>query len=331
MQGWMQSIAEWWNTLRNSSKFRSVLTYAAFVGIAGLFWLILTLNDSVQTGVLVNVKITNKPDSVTFISEVPKSIHVEVDDKGSNLMRTAWIKTPTVNLNFRELAEKGQMICSRTDIMAALKETFGANAVILSSSLDSLRLVYTDRPGKAIPVQVAVETRAKAGFLVYGKPKSDPPRVMAYGPREILDTLTRVFTKSYMEVDLDQSRTFVSELKHIAGVRLIPSSVKVSINVEPLVAKEDVIQVTAKNVPAGESLLLFPSTARVSYYVPMSDFSNDEKPLRVVADYKELSSHMGERLPIHIEMIDGSKAVMPKLHSDSVEYTLVREHDTNKK
>lgn len=324
MKRWLQSLLDWWDALRNSYKFRSVLTYAIFVGIAALFWMILTLNDSVQTGLMVNVKITHKPDSITFISEVPKHIHVEVDDKGSNLMRTSWLKTPTMNLNFRELADKGQFICSRSDIMAALKEAFGGNATILSSSLDSLRLYYTDRPGKSVPVVVAVQARAKAGFVVYGRPLSDPPRVTAYGPREILDTLTRVFTKSYVEVDLDQTRTFVSELKGINGVRLIPSSVKVSINVEPLVAKEDVIQVTAKNVPAGESLLLFPSTARVSYFVPMSEFSNDEKPIRVVADYKELPQHMGERLPLRIEFVDGSNAVRPKLHTDSVEYTLVR-------
>lgn len=324
MKDWLRHIADWWNALRNSSKFRGVLLYAIFVAIAALFWLILNLNDSVQSGLLVNVKISNKPDSITFISEVPKHIHVEIQDKGSNLMRTAWLHTPTMNLNFRELAEGGIMRCSRSDIMSALKETFGANAVIMSSSIDSLRLVYTDRPGKPVPVQVSVDARAKAGFVVYGNPKSEPTRVTAYGPREILDTLTRVFTKSYVETELDQSLTFVSELRGIPGVRLIPSSVNVSVNVEPLVAKEDIIMVTAKNVPEGESLFLFPSTARVSYYVPMSEFSSDEKPVRVVADYKELSKHMGERLPLKIEMIDGSKAVNPILHADSVEYTLVR-------
>ncbi len=315
---------DWWSKLRNSSKFRSSLTFLIFVGIAALFWIILTLNDSVQTGVQVNVRITNKPDSITFISEVPKHIHVEVRDKGTSLMRTSWFNTPTVNLDFRNLVDDGQFICSRSDMMAALKEAFGASASILSSSVDSLRLFYTDRPGKVIPVQISVQASAKAGFVVYGKPVADPPRVTAYGPREILDTLTRVFTKAYVESNLDRSVDFVSELKSIKGVRLIPSVVKVSVNVEPLVAKEDVVSVTAINVPSGENLLLFPSTARVSYYVPMSDFSKDVKSVKVVADYEDLSVHMGERLPIRIEIIEGSSAIRPKLHSDSVEYTLVR-------
>lgn len=324
MQDWIKKALKWWTDLRNSSKFRSLLTFMIFVGIAALFWLILTLNDSVQTGVMVNLKITNKPDSITFISDVPKHIHVEVKDKGTSLMRTAWVNKPTMNIDFRELAEGGQLVCSRSDITAALKETFGGNATILSMGIDSLRLVYTDRPGKMVPVQVSVEARAKAGFVVYGNPVSDPRRVKAYGPREILDTLTRVFTKSYIENDLDQSVTFVSELKGIKGVRLIPASVKVDVNVEPLVVKEDVVAVTPRNVPSGENLLLFPSTARVSYYVPMSDFSNEEKPVRVIADYEELARHKGERLPLRIEIVEGANAVRPKLHADSVEYTLVR-------
>ncbi len=320
----LRSIGDWCKRLRKSSRFRSILTFAIFVGISALFWLILTLNDSVQDGCIVNVKISNKPDSVTFISNVPKTIHVEVKDKGSSLMRTVWLKKPTVNLNFRELADNGEMICSRSDIMAALKETFGSNATILSSSIDSLRLVYTDRPGKSIPVVPEIKASAKAGFVVYGNIVSDPPRVTAYGPREIIDTLHRVMTKSYVEQDLAEPISFVSELRLIPGVRLIPASVQVKVNVEPLVAKEDIVTVVAENVPQDENLLLFPSNVRVSYYVPMSEFSDEKKAVRVFVDYNDLAEHRGERLPLRIERVQGIEAVNPKLHSDSVEYTLVR-------
>lgn len=321
---WHRSIGQSWRTLRNSSRFRSILSFFAFVCIAAIFWLIMTLNDSVQDGCVVNVRIINKPDSITFISEVPKSIHVEVKDKGSSLMRTMWLKTPTINLNFRDLADHGQLICSRTDMMSALKETFGINASIVSTSIDSLRLVYTDNPGKSLPVLVSVNAAARAGFMVCGNPVSDPPRVTAYGPREILDSMTRVFTKAYIEADLSESRQFESELKPVAGVRLIPSKVMVKINVEPLVSKEEIVGIVAENVPPDESLLLFPSNVRVSYYVPMSDFSQDKKSVRVVVDYNELSNHKGGRLPLRVEPLDGSNAMNPRLHSDSVEYTLVR-------
>ncbi len=323
-KNWLSSIGVWWRNLRKSSRFRSLLTFAVFVCISAMFWLILTLNDSVQDGCIVNVKISNKPDTITFISEVPKTIHVEVKDKGSSLMRTMWMKTPTVNLNFRELADKGQMICSRSDMMAALKETFGSNATIVSSSIDSLRLIYTDRPGKTIPVVVAVKASAHAGYFVYGSPVADPARVTAYGPREIIDTINRVFTKAYVESDLSESRSFQADLNSIQGVRLIPGSVHIAVNVEPLVAKEDMVTVVAENVPQDESLLLFPSNVRVSYYVPMSEFDNDQKAVRVVVDYNDVANHMGERIPLRLEPIKGVNAVNPRLQSDSVEYTLVR-------
>ncbi len=324
LRHFLDTIGEWCQKLRKSSRFRSVLSFAVFVGIAALFWLILTLNDSVQDGCVVNVKISNKPDSITFISDVPKTIHVEVRDKGSSLMRTMWMKTPTVTLNFRELSDNGQLICSRSDMMSALKETFGSNATIISSSVDSLRLIYTDNPGKSLPVVSEVNASARAGYIVYGNPVSDPPRVTAYGPREIIDTLTRVRTKSYVEQDLSETKSFVSELRTIPGVRLIPGSVQVKVNVEPLVAKEDIVTIVAENVPQEENLLLFPSNVRVSYYVPMSEFSDDKKGVRVVVDYNDLAEHRGERLPLRIESVKGIIAVNPKLHSDSVEYTLVR-------
>lgn len=324
MKAWLRKSLVWWVNIRKSAEFRNLLTFMVFVAIAALFWIVVTLNDSVQHGCMVNVRITNKPDSVTFISDVPKTIHVEIKDKGSGLMRSSWLRTPTLSLNFAELAENGQLICSKSDLTAALKETFGINAIILSSSIDSLRLVYTDRPGKTVPVQVSVDARAKAGFIVYGKPVAEPLRVTAYGPREILDTLHRVFTKSYVESDLSEPISFNSELKPINGVRLIPSSVKVKINVEPLVAKEEMVPVVTENVPSDENLLIFPSNVGVSYYVPMSEFSLDKKRLRVITDYNEIAAHMGARLPLQIELIDGANAIRPTLHTDSVEYTLVR-------
>lgn len=323
-KNWLGALGVGWRNLRKSSRFRSLLTFTAFVGVSAMFWLILTLNDSVQDGCIVHVRINNKPDSVTFISEVPKTIHVEVRDKGSSLMRSMWLKTPTVNLNFRELADKGQFICSRSDMMAALKETFGSTASIVSSSVDSLRLVYTDRPGKSVPVVVAVKASAHAGYFVYGHPAAEPARVTAYGPREIVDTMTRVFTKAYIESDLSESYGFKADLKTIKGVRLIPNSVQVKVNVEPLVAKEDMVTVVAENVPHDENLLLFPSKVRVSYYVPMSEFDDDSKPVRVVVDYNDVAAHMGERIPLRIESVKGVNAVNPRLHQDSVEYTLVR-------
>ena len=127
-----------------------------------------------------------------------------------------------------------------------------------------------------------------------------------------------------MESDLAESRSFRAELRSIPGVRLIPSTVQVEVNVEPLVAKEDVVTVVAENVPQDENLLLFPSNVRVSYYVPMSDFSDDKKAVRVVVDYNDVAAHMGERIPLRIEPVSGVHAVKPHLHTDSVEYTLVR-------
>lgn len=320
----LEAILKWTADLRKSERFRSLLLFLIFVGIAALFWLIMALNDSVQANVQANVRISNKPDSVTFISDVPKTLHVEVADKGTGLMRVAWFHTPTVDLSFPELASDGQLVCSRTDMMAALKAAFGGNATIISSSIDSLRLTYTDRPGKSVPVQVSLQTSAKAGFVVYGTPKSDPPRVTVYGPREILDTLTRVFTRTYVEHNLSESREFTAELSHIHGARIIPQKVGVKINVEPLVVKEEMVTVIPENVPSGENLLLFPSKVHVAYYVPMTEFSSEAIPVRVVADYHDVSTHRSARLPLRIEINEGSNAVRPTLHSDSVEYTLIK-------
>lgn len=320
----IQSIADWCGRLKKSSRFHSLLLFLLFVVIAAFFWLVMALNDSVQDTVKVRIRIDNKPDSVTFISIVPKDLHVEVRDKGTSLFRAAGVHEPVVSLNFRELASDGQFICSRTDMMSALKSAFGPSASIISSSIDSLRLVYTDRPGKSVPVQISVQASPKAGFVVYGAATATPQRVMVYGPRQILDTVSRIFTKRYVERDLSDPVSFNAELVTIPGARVIPSSVSVKVNVEPLVVKETMVSVTAENVPAGENLLLFPSKVQVSYYVPMSRFSDTDLDPKIIVDYQDITHHMGRRLPVHIEMDHNPNIVNPVLRTDSVEYTLLR-------
>ena len=77
------------------------------------------------------------------------------------------------------------------------------------------------------------------------------------------------------------------------------------------------------NVPAKESLLIFPANVDVTYFVPMSKFNDATTQVTVVADYNDLQGHKS-RMPIHVDD-HSSYAINVTLLTDSVEYTIVRE------
>lgn len=311
-----------WKKLRKTRAFHNALVFLGFMVVATIFWFLMALNGNMQGTLKVAVRISNVPDSVTFINDPPTNIHIDIRDKGTSLLRSAIFKDPTLVINFQEFASNGVLRFKKNDLLAALRTTFGNGAHIAATSIDSLYLEYTLRKGRRIPIVAATDVTTASGYVTEGSPRPDPGYVMVYSNRSNLDTLTRVFTEKVVKRDLTESTEATVNIVPIAGMKIIPSKVKVKIPVEPLVNQQTVVQIEAVNVPANESVILFPSTVGVDYFTPMSTFDKDAK-VSVVADYR-LINRMTGRIPIRIA---GAPSFYHnvRLQTDSVEYTVVIE------
>lgn len=319
----LQKIKRWFVSLRRNRIARNIMTFVGFVLVATLFWFVMAMNDNVQDNVEVRLNISNQPDSVTFIALPPQKFHVTVRDKGTSLMRAAGFQTPVVTFNFRDFAQEGRFRVSKNDFLAALKQTFGSNASITSSSLDSLSLSYTALPGKRVPVIVNLDATPSSGKVISALPGKNPGAVEVFSTRDILDTITRVYTEKIVRRHLDESLTITVKLLPIRGARIIPDQIKVTIPVEPLVKKQQFTQIQIDNVPDGMDLLLFPQKARVVYYVPMSRFNDSDPVINVRADYRDITDGFSNHIPLHLHGTPGY-VINPELVDTSVEYTIVR-------
>lgn len=297
--------------------------FFVFVVIATIFWFITALNESVSQSYEVQFSIRNIPDSVTFITDPPADFHVSLRDKGTNILRSGVFKNPVIDVNFEDYARNGVFRISASDLNAEIKADIGSNASISGISIDSLRLYYTDQPGRRVPIVVQSDLTAASGYVISGSPTPVKGSVLAYSIRDEADTLRRVYTKKVVKKDLSKSTVVTVPIIAPANVKLIPSEIEVRINVEPLVRKETYIRVDVDNLPAGEGLLLFPNSVPVSFYVPMSRFNDDSFPIRVYVDYQDTYKTPGSRIPLYL--VDSSGSIInPTLSTDSVEYTLVK-------
>ena len=183
-----------WRRLRETRTFHDTLVFLIFVAASTLFWFILALNDSAQDSFSVRVSITNVPDSVTFISDIPDRFHVGLRDKGTVLWRNHY-RHPVLSINFKDYAEKGELRFTKADLMTSLKTIFGSSSTITSVSLDSLRLDYTTNKGKKVPVVIESNIMAASGSVIEGHLKVSPASVLVYGDPPVLDTITHVNTE----------------------------------------------------------------------------------------------------------------------------------------
>lgn len=317
-----KEIRSYWRKVRAKNGFRKLLTFLIFVVVSALFWFILALNDVIQDDVEVAIKVTNIPDSATFIQDPAREIHVLVRDKGTSLWRNAIFSKAEVEFNFREYASDGVFYISHGDLTSGVKKIFGQSASVISMSMDSIRLDYTMLPPRRVPVEVCMDITPAMGKVISSRPVVEPSGVQIYSTREGLDTITRVLTDKLRAQNLEEPKTFTVKLKKIPGVRIEPSEVKVQVNVEALIRRQITVPIQIDNVPEGEDLLLFPSTAKVEYYIPMSKFGSGEEVIEVRVNYRDLENGL-KRLPLRLGHC--SKDVEnARILDSSVEYTLVQ-------
>lgn len=317
------SMKQRWKRWRQSTRFHNLLLFLVFVGIASLFWVIIAMNDKAQVGLDVRVNIVNKPDSLEFITLAPEQIHVTVSDKGTQLFRSSLMRDPVVEFNFKEYASNGVFRLTTSELYSALRQRFGSTAQINSCSIDSLHLIYTDLPGKRVPIDIVSDLKAANGYVVNSQLKVDNRFVTVYSTKaNILDTIRRVRTTSIHRSNLSESATLEVALAPMKGVRVVPASVRVRIDVQPLVQRTVTVDVKAVNVPEGENILLFPSVVDVTGFVPMDAFSSDGHDFIVEVDYHDIKQGT-RRLPVKLAKVP-SNMVNPKVKPEWIEYTLVR-------
>lgn len=317
------SLWKKWRNFKDTATFHDAVLFLIFVGMSTLFWIILALNDSAQDSFNVRLNITNVPDSVTFISDIPDKFHVGVRDKGTTLWRNHY-RRPTVSINFRDYADKGILKFTHSDMQTALKSLFGTSATILSSSLDSLRLTYTTNKGKRVPIIIESNIMAASGSVIVGHPTPSPSNVYVFGEPVVVDTIHAVRTRLITLKDLTETTTVTVSIHKIKDARVVPSSVEVTVPVEPLVKKEAMITITPVNVPQGKDLLLFPSKVPVDYYVAMSRLGDDDDPsIELQVDYYGILESRNGKLRVKVVSYPDRLQNL-SLKTDSVEYTIVK-------
>lgn len=310
-----------WRKILDSRKSKDFLVFLVFVCIAAVFWFILALNDDLQNMYDVDLRIEDVPDSVTFITDPPSRLHVTVRDRGLNMMRHKISGVPDLKLNFSEYAEDGRFRLSHNGLQAALRRVFGSTAVVSSVTPDSLSLVYTDLPGRRLPLDIDYDVTVASG-MVLGTPRMSASAVEVFSTVKS-DTLRKLFTDRIVLRNLDRTTTVEVPVERLPGKRVVPDKVNVTFVVEQLVKKESEVMVEADNIPLGHDILFFPSRVRVAYYVPMSKYAETDAPIKVEASFNEAFNTSSDKVGIRIV----SKAPYMsnvELLQDSVEYTVVK-------
>ncbi len=301
----------------HSSRGKDVLLYLLFVAVAFVFWVFLSLDTEVQRDFELPLEVQELPDSVTVIGQIPSEISVSVKGKDSQLLRYMWGKMSPVKFKWNENLAENAFLLSHVKLEARLRDYFGSGVQVVSCRPDSVRAAYTTLPGIKVKLNVQADIHPNLQYIISGPIRADVDSVTLYSSTDLPHSLKFVSTEPVVKSELKDTMRYEVKVKPIAGVRIVPDKVIVTVPVEPLISRRRTINLDVINLPPDKGLITFPSKVDISYLVPMSAY-NDDYPVKAFVDYNDIKP-LRKKVPV-------SLSVIPEIYHnlsfapDSVEY-----------
>lgn len=322
LRGKIKNFKSTLGDVSRTRRGRNALLYLLFVAVAFVFWLVMSMDDEVQRDFDIPVELQDVPDSIVVINDLPPTLAVSVRAKGNLLVPFLWRQhLPALKLKFGQYARsKSEMIyLNRYTMERCLREYFGDGVNISSCRPDTICLLYTDSPGRRLPIHIKVDLHANRQYVINGPVRADVDSVTVYAHGRLPRNLRSLDTETVMLSDLRDTTVCRVKVKVPAGVRAIPDEVTLTIPVEPLIVRKRHIPVEILNVPSDKSVVMFPSKAEVSYLVPMSAY-NEDFHLVAYANYADIVPGR-TRLPLSLSLTSELISNI-SLQPDSVEYII---------
>lgn len=282
-------------------KGRNALTFLIFLAISAVFWVLMALNDEVQHDYRLKLKLAGFPENMTIISGANPTISVSVKDKGSALMKFTWNTQPELTVNYDEFSKAGDhnLLMTQAQLNSAVRNIFGSSATIIAVRPDSLSLHYTTNPGVPVKVRIDADVRPAPSAVAFGRVTLSTDTVMLYSNSKERSRIKTLTTQPIILTGLTDTAHVSAALIVPPGMRAVPSQIKVTIPIEPLVTKTRKVEIAQRNVPAGKRLVTFPSMAEVDYLLPKSLYNSDASPVKAVVDFSAYRPGV-KKLPVTV-------------------------------
>ena len=156
----------------------------------------------------------------------------------------------------------------------------------------------------------------------YGDISITPDSVFIYGDEAVTRSIKEVNISPVNVTGLAEPLERNIMLRPIKDVRIEPRRVKLSVPVEPLIRKELSVPVVVRNAPTSLSVIVFPSSLKVSFLLPQSLYKKTHNDIVAIVDYNDIEQNP-QAHKVHIATVEAPVIYSNiKLSSDSVEFII---------
>ena len=323
----MMSLGSLFTIVRNflfSRTNREFLIFLFFLALSGVFWLLMTLNETYEQEVVVPIHITDIPSNIMLTSDETDTVKAVIRDRGILLLTYIYGEAlKNVNANFKNYDQTGGNGSISTGEMAKLiQQHLAGSSKIVSIKPDKLNFYYNTGASKRVPVRwrgrVIPEQLYFLSHVAY-----DPDSVTVYASEERLDSIRLAYTEQLNYVGFRDTLAVDCRLRKIEGIKMVPDRVKVTFFTDVLTEESvEGIPVNGINMPPGKVLRTFPAKVAVKFVTGINVYRTlKPSDFTVVADYDELSSDPSDKCKLTLQRVPQG-INHPKLVTPEVDYLI---------
>ena len=303
MKTQMQRIIRGVRNFLFSQMNKEFLIFLFFLFLSGVFWLMMTLNETYEKEVAVPVNIVGVPKSMVVTSDVEDTLRVTVRDKGYTLvfyLYSDYIKPVKINFSTYANRQTWRGVVPQSDLQKMVSAKLAGTSKVTAVKPDKLEYYFTFGYYKKVPVRLAGVVNPGRGYYL-ARTQVVPDSVAVYASRGLLDSIKFVQTDPIRIVNFNDTVTRMVPLAQNKRMKAEPSAVQVVLYPDVLTEESMEVPIRAINMPEGKVLRTFPSRVRVRFSVGASMFRN-VKPdqFLIVADYNELVKQTSSKGALHL-------------------------------
>ena len=307
-----------------SSLNKEFLIFLFFLLLSGAFWLMMALNETYEEELKVPVRLVGMPRNAVMTDEPADTVKVIVRDKGFTLVTYKyghWFRPLTFKFATYANEDQGHGAIPAADIIKQVQSQLYGSSKLLSVKPEKLDFYFTYGASKKVPVRFRGKiSTSKSYYLAHTE--FSPMMVTAYANKKVLDELKYVEIEPFNYRNLQDTIHQNVRLQKIRGVKLVPSTVRLSVYPDVLTEESIEVPVSAVNMPAGMVLRTFPSRVTVRFTIGASQFRTIRpEQFNVVVDYQALAENPSDKCTLQLRSVPSSVS-KAKLELDKVDYLL---------
>ena len=307
-----------------SSLNKEFLIFLFFLLLSGAFWLMMALNETYEEELKVPVRLVGMPRNAVMTDEPADTVKVTVRDKGFTLVTYKyghWFRPLTFKFATYANEDQGHGAIPAADIIKQVQSQLYGSSKLLSVKPEKLDFYFTYGASKKVPIRFRGKiSTSKSYYLAHTE--FSPMMVTAYANKKVLDELKYVEIEPFNYRNLQDTIHRNVRLQKIRGVKLVPSTVRLSVYPDVLTEESIEVPVSAINMPVGMVLRTFPSRVTVRFTIGASQFRMIRpEQFKVVVDYLTLAENPSDKCTLQLISVPSSVS-KAKLELDKVDYLL---------